>query len=133
MTDINDPDVRALLDAPTYAIISTLNPDGSILSNVIWLDSENGSVTVNSAVGRKWPTNLERDPHATILLMAPDNPYLFVEIRGTAAGTTEGADAHIDALAKKYLGVDEYPYRTPDEQRITYAITPQTVRLVKQG
>ncbi len=133
MSDLNDPDVRALLDAPTYAVISTLNPDGSILSNVIWLDSDNGAVTVNSAVGRKWPSNLERDPRATILLMAPDNPYHFVEIRGTATGTTEGADAHIDALAKKYLGVDEYPYRTPAEQRITYRITPENVRVVKQG
>jgi hypothetical protein len=64
--------------------------------------------------------------------MAPDNPFHFVEIRGIARGTTEGADEHIDRLAKKYLGVDEYPYRNPDEQRITYVIEPEVVRLVKQ-
>lgn len=133
MSDLNTPDVRALLDAPTYAVLSTNNADGSILSNVVWLDSENGAVTVNSAVGRKWPTNLERDPHVTILLMAPDNPYLFAEIRGTATGQTEGADEHIDSLAKKYLGEDKYPFRQPGEQRIKYVIAPDVVRLVKQG
>jgi PPOX class probable F420-dependent enzyme len=132
MANLNDPDVRALLDAPVYAVISTQNPDGSILSNVVWLDTEDGVIAVNSAVGRRWPTNLQRDSHATVLLMAPDNPFHFVEIRGIARGTTEGADEHIDRLAKKYLGVDEYPYRNPDEQRITYVIEPEVVRLVKQ-
>ena len=133
MSDLNTPDVRALLGAPTYAVLSTINPDGSILSNVVWIDSEDDKVTVNSAVGRKWPTNLERDPHVTVLLMSGDDPYTFVEIRGTATGQTDGADEHIDALAKKYLGQDEYPFRQPGEERITYAITPSVVRLVKQG
>jgi PPOX class probable F420-dependent enzyme len=133
MSDLNTPDVRALLDAPTYAVLSTINADGSILSNVVWLDSGDGTVTVNSAVGRKWPTNLDRDPHVTVLLMPADNPYMFVEIRGTAIGQTDGADEHIDGLAKKYLGQDTYPFRQPGEQRITYVITPDVVRLVKQG
>ena len=133
MSDLNTPDVRALLDAPTYAVLSTINPDGSILSNVVWIDSKDDKVTVNSAVGRKWPTNLERDPQVTVLLMASDNPYMFVEIRGTATGQTDGADDDINALAKKYLGQDEYPFRQPGEERITYVITPNVVRLVKQG
>lgn len=132
MTDLKDPDVRALLDTPTYAVISTQNADGSILSTVVWLDADTDTVAVNSAVGRKWPANLERDPHVTIMLIADGNAYHYVEIRGTAEGTTDGADAHIDRLAKKYLGVDEYPYRQAGEQRITYTIKPTHVRLVKQ-
>jgi PPOX class probable F420-dependent enzyme len=133
MTDIQRPEVRELLDAPTYAVISTNNADGSILSTVIWVDREQDKVTVNSAIGRQWPTNLERDPNVTILLMTPDNPYAFAEIRGTATGTTEGADEHIDHLAKKYIGQDRYPFRQPGEQRIKFTITPTKVRWVKQG
>jgi PPOX class probable F420-dependent enzyme len=132
MSDIHDPEVRALLDSPTYAVVSTKNEDDTILSTVVWIDSENGNVRVNSAVGRKWPTNLQRDPHVTVLLMAPDNPYHFVSIEGTAEASTDGADEHIDALAKKYLGKDEYPFRQPGEQRIKFTIKPDRVRLVKQ-
>jgi PPOX class probable F420-dependent enzyme len=132
MPDINHPEVRALLDAPTYAVISTRNSDGSILSTVIWVDTEGDELAVNSAVGRAWPTNLERDPNATLLLMDPANPYHFVEVRGTASGTTDGADEHINRLAKKYLGQDEYPFRQPGEERIKFTIRPTKVRLVKQ-
>ncbi len=62
-----------------------------------------------------------------------DNPYDYVEVRGTATGTTEGADAHIDRLAKRYLGLDSYPFRTPDEQRISYVVEPTRVRHQKRG
>jgi hypothetical protein len=61
----------------------------------------------------------------------PQNPYDFVEIRGTAQGSLEGADEHIDRLAKKYLGADEYPNRKPGEQRIKFLIRPDKVRRVK--
>lgn len=133
MTDLNDKDVQQLLANPNFAVISTLNSDGTILSNVVWVDARDGAVLVNTAVGRKWPTNLERDPNATVLVYAADNPYAFLEVRGEATGTTDGADEHIDSLAKKYLGKDEYPFRQPGEQRIKYTITPGKVRLVKQG
>jgi PPOX class probable F420-dependent enzyme len=131
MTDLNDTDVKELLAQPNFAVISTLNPDGSILSNVVWVGTENGSLAVNSAVGRKWPTNLERDPRTSVAVINSENPYSFVEVRGSAKGTLEGADEQIDALAKKYLGQDKYPYRQPGEQRIKYLITPEHVRLVK--
>ncbi len=132
MTDLQDANVQELLGRPNFGVISTLNPDGSILSNVIWVDTEDGSLAVNSAVGRKWPTNLERDPRTSVAVIDSENPYSFVEVRGSAAGTTDGADEHIDSLAKKYLGQDEYPYRQPGEQRIKYLISPDHVRFVKQ-
>jgi PPOX class probable F420-dependent enzyme len=132
MSDIRDPDVQALLAKPNFAVISTHNPDGTILSNVVWVDTEDGALTVNSAVGRKWPANLDRDPHANVVVIDSENPYSFVEVRGRAEGTTDGADEHIDALAKKYLGKDEYPYRQPGEQRIKFRISPEHVRFVKQ-
>jgi PPOX class probable F420-dependent enzyme len=132
MADIHDPEVRNLLEAPNHAVISTHNPDGSILSTVVWLDTENGTVSVNSAEGRRWPTNLEHNPEATVVVFDPANPYSYVEIEGTARSTTQDADDHIDRLAKKYLGQDEYPYRQPGEKRVKFVIEPERVRFVKQ-
>jgi PPOX class probable F420-dependent enzyme len=131
-TSLSDPQVRELLEQPNYATVSTINPDDSIHATVIWADTENGSVAINSAIGRKWPANLQRDPRVTLVIQEKDNPYNFVEIRGTATATTEGADEHINRLAKKYIGQDEYPYRQPGEERIKFVVTPEHVRHVKQ-
>ena len=111
---LNDPEVQRLLAEPNYAVISTLNPDGVDPGTVVWIDSEDGALAVNSAVGRTWPTNLERDPRITVLVYRPRQPRT-TSSRSAArrAGTTAGADAHIDRLAKKYLDLDEYPYRSP--------------------
>jgi PPOX class probable F420-dependent enzyme len=130
MASIDDPGVRELFEQPYFVVISTHNAHGSIRSTVIWADLEDGKVAVNSAVGRIWPSNLERDPRTTVFVYNPENPYQFVEVRGTASGTTEGADEHIDRLAKKYLGVDPYPSRRADEQRIKFLIEPDHVRYV---
>ena len=133
MATLTDQPVRELLEQPNYAIVSTLNADGSIHDTIVWISDEGDAVAVNSAVGRLWPTNLERDPRVTVLVYEAGNPYHFVEIRGTASGSLEGADEHINALAKKYIGQDEYPYRQPGEQRIKFVIEPGHIRHVKQG
>jgi PPOX class probable F420-dependent enzyme len=133
MANLNDPEVKKLLADANHAVISTRNPDDSILNTVVWINSEDDDVAVNSAVGRKWPANLERDPRATVLVMEQGNPYNYVEIRGTATGTEEGADEHINALTKKYINQDEYPFRQPGEQRIKFRIKPEHVRHQKQG
>jgi PPOX class probable F420-dependent enzyme len=132
VASIDDPGVRELLEKPNHAVISTLNADGSIHNAVIWVDLEDGAVAVNSAVGRVWPSNLERDPRVTVLVFDESNPYEYVEIRGSAKSTTEGVDEHIDRLAKKYLGQDTYPYRQPGEQRVKFLIVPDRVRHAKQ-
>jgi PPOX class probable F420-dependent enzyme len=132
MSNLNDPDVRALLEAPNFAVISTHNEDGSVHSTVVWMHPEDGALAVNSAIGRRWPSNLQRDPRATVVVADANNPYRFVEIRGRASAITEGAEQHIDALAKKYLGQDTYPFRQPGERRIKFLIAPERVRLVKQ-
>ena len=132
MASLNDQEVRALLASPNFAVLSTLNADGSIHDTVVWISAEDGAVAVNSAIGRKWPANLERDPHVTVLVYEGGNPYNYVEIRGTATGSTEGADEHINALSKKYIGQDEYPFRAPGEQRIKFVIRPDYVRHQQQ-
>ena len=133
MASLKDQPVRELLEQPNCAVISTLNEDGSILDTVVWISAENGAVAVNSAKGRKWPANLDRDPRVTVLVYEGNNPYNYVEIRGRASATTEGADEHINALTKKYMGQDEYPFRQPGEERVKFVIQPDHVRHQKQG
>ncbi|OAI39664.1 hypothetical protein AYO39_00300 [Actinobacteria bacterium SCGC AG-212-D09] len=133
MTSITDPGPQELLSAPNYAVVSTVNKDGSLHSTIVWVSSEGDEIAINSAVGRLWPTNLERDPHVSVVVFESGNPYHFVEIRGTATGSIDGADEHINALAKKYIDQDEYPFRQPGEQRIKFVIDPERVRYVKQG
>jgi PPOX class probable F420-dependent enzyme len=112
-------------------VLSCHNADGSILSTVVWVGYRDGQLFVNSAVDRRWPANLEHDPHATLVIMDPQNPYSFVEVRGTATGSTEHATDDINWLSNKYIGRD-YPYLQPGEQRITFVIEPSRVRFVKQ-
>ena len=126
-------DLAELLSKPNHAVLATINQDGSVHSTIIWIDVEGENVTFNSARGRVWPTNLERDPRATLLLLNEDNPYEYVEIKGTAELTTEGADEHIDTLAQKYINQDKYPWRTPEEQRVKVRVTPTRVRYAKAG
>ena len=133
MASLKDQPVRELLEQPNCAVISTLNEDGSILDTVVWISAENGAVAVNSAKGRKWPANLDRDPRVTVLVYEGNNPYNYVEIRGRASATTDGADEHINALTKKYMGQDEYPFRQPGEERVKFVIQPDHVRHQKQG
>lgn len=132
MAAITDPPVMRLLEQRNHAVVSTLNPDGSVHSTVVWVDLLDGQVAVNSAVGRTWPTNLENNPTITVLVYDEGNPYEYVEIRGTAASRLEGADGHIDRLAKKYLDADSYPFRQPEEKRISFLVTPAHVRHQKQ-
>jgi len=133
MASLNDDAVQSLLTAPHHAVISTKNADGSILSTVAWISLEDGELAVNSAEGRQWPANLDRDPTVTALVYPADNPYEYVEVQGTAAGTHDDADDHIDRLAHKYIGQEKYPFRGPDEVRKKYVITPTRVRHQKQG
>jgi PPOX class probable F420-dependent enzyme len=132
MASLDDGGVRAVLEPANYAVVSTLNEDGSIHCAVVWISLENGELAVNSARGRLWAGNLDRDPRVTAVVYPGDNPYDYVEVAGTATGTRDDADEHINRLAKKYIDQDEYPFRQPGEERIKYVITPRRVRHQKQ-
>jgi PPOX class probable F420-dependent enzyme len=119
-----------LLKGKNFVVVSTIRPDGTIHAAPAWVDVQDGRAVVNSAEGRAWPTNLKRDPRVTLTVQNLENPYEYVAIRGRVAEqTTEGADEHIDALAKKYLGQDTYPYRQPGEQRVILRIEPEHVHV----
>jgi PPOX class probable F420-dependent enzyme len=133
MTSLSDPNVRELLEQPNYAVVSTHNENGSIHSTMIWIALEDDrAVSINSSIGRLWPTNLQRDPRVALLVYDAGSPYNFVEIRGTAQATTDGADEHIDLLSRKYTGQAVYANRRPGERRIKFVVTPERVRLYKE-
>ncbi len=120
-----------LLKAKNFCHVATLRPDGSVHGVPVWVDVQDGRPVVNTAVGRAWPRNLERDPRVTLTVVNTENPYEYLEVRGREAERThEGADAHIDSLAKKYLGEDTYPYRQPDERRLIIRFEPEHARVV---
>jgi len=120
---------RELLEAPNFAAVATLRADGAPHVAPVWVDVADDHVLLNSARGRAWPRNLERDPRVTLVVQNHENPYEYVSIRGRVSEITEeDADAHIDALAKKYLGVETYPMRRAGERRIIVRIEPEHVR-----
>lgn len=111
------------LSKKAFAHMATLMPDGWPQVTPVWCDYEDGRVLVNSARGRIKDRNVRREPRVTLCLSDPDDPYRYLEIRGRVVEITEkGADAHIDKMARKYLGVDEYPYRKAGEVRVIYKI-----------
>ncbi|MCW3057233.1 MAG: class putative F420-dependent enzyme [Solirubrobacterales bacterium] len=119
-----------LLRDKNFAHVATLRADGSVQVAPTWVDVQDGLPVLNTAEGRAWPRNLERDPRITLEVQNMENPYEYVEIRGRVAERThDGADEHIDALAKKYMGVDEYPMRQPGEQRVIIRVQPEHVHL----
>ncbi|SRR5581483_5114071 len=112
-----------LFEKRAFGNLATLMRDGHPQVTPVWVDYDGTYVLFNSARGRQKDRNVRRDPRVAIAVQDPDNPYRYLEIRGRVVEITEeGADAHIDKLAKKYLGVDKYPYRTPGEVRVLYKI-----------
>lgn len=121
------PDLaKQLLDAPTFAVLSTVNPDGSAQSSVIWVKRDGDEILFSSIRGRRKTRNLERDPRASIVLINPANGYEYVEVRGTVSMTEEGGRELIDELSYKY---DGQPFRVeaPDVVRVVFRISPTHV------
>ena len=132
MADVLSEKARALIARPVLASLATLNPDGSPQITPLWIDLDGDDVVFNTAQGRKKARNLERDARVAVTVIDPDDSYNVVAFQGTVTDvTTDGADAHIDALAKKYLGVDSYPMRQEGEVRVR--ITVRTDRIAMQG
>ena len=120
--------VRKLLEQPNFGHLATVMPDGSPQVTPVWFDYDRGTIRVNSAKGRVKVTNMQKGAPVAIAIMDPENPYRYVQIRGKVKRVTEeGADRHIDSLAKKYLGKDKYPFAKPGEVRVLFEIEPTSV------
>ena len=117
-----------ILDKPAFAHLSTLMPDGGPQVSPVWIDTEGKWLIVNSATGRVKDKNMRRDPRVALSIQDPENPYRTLMIRGTVTKiTTDDAANHIDRMAKKYMGVDKYPYHQPGDERVLYYIEPNSV------
>ena len=104
---------KRFLDNPFVGVVTTLRPDGSPHSTVVWVDRLDGELSFNTARGRAKDRYLSADPRVSLLVVDPGDPYRWLSVSGTAELTEEGADAQIDKLASKYLGRDRYPGRSP--------------------
>jgi PPOX class probable F420-dependent enzyme len=120
---------KDILSKQTFAHLATLMPDGSPQVTPVWVDYEGDQIVVNTAEGRTKPQNMRNDPRVALSATDPDNPYEAVIVRGRVSEMThEVADEHIDAMAKKYLGQDTYPFRQMGEQRVKVYIEPEVVK-----
>lgn len=113
----------ALLQEPQIANVATVMSDGTPQVTPVWIDTDGEAVLFNTAKGRVKHRNLVRNPKVAISVVDKNDPFRILVVRGTAEFVDEGADDHIDRLAKKYLGVDTYPGHTDTEQRVIVRVT----------
>ena len=123
MADKIPDQYKDLFSKKAFANLATLMPDGSPQVTPVWFDFDGSHILVNSAKGRVKDKNMRRNKRVALSIVDPDNAYRHVAVQGDVVDITEqGADAHIDKLAKKYLGKDKYPFRGPGEERVIYKI-----------
>ena len=124
---IPDKYLDLLKQKKAFANLATVMPDGTPQVTPVWIDYADGVIRFNTAKGRVKARNLKVGSPVALAIMDPDEPYRYLQVRGRVRRVTEeGADAHIDSLAKKYLGKDKYPFRQPGEVRVMYEIEPQS-------
>ncbi|MFF7968483.1 PPOX class F420-dependent oxidoreductase [Streptomyces sp. NPDC007903] len=122
--------LKSLLDTPVFIVVGTVQPDGSPQMSPVWVKRDGDDVLISTTVDRRKEKNLKRDPRVTVVVMDPENPYEYAEIRGTAELTTEGGQALIDELSLKYTGkkyAEFNPASANDAERVVVRITPRKV------
>jgi PPOX class probable F420-dependent enzyme len=125
MAPIPEKYLDLLQQKTAFANLATTMPDGSPQVTPVWFDYKDGLIRINTAKGRVKARNMKKGVPVALAVMDPDNPYRYLQVRGHVGRVLEeGADAHIDSLAKKYLGKDKYPFAQPGEVRVTYEIEP---------
>ena len=124
MTKKLSPQEVELLNEPQIATVATVMADGSPQLTPVWIDTDGEAILFNTAKGRVKHRNLVRNPKVAVTVVDKDDFYRLVNVRGTAEIVEEGADDHIDKLAKKYLGADSYPWRKEDETRVIVRVIP---------
>jgi len=119
---------KDLVTKQTFAHLATLMPDGSPQVTPVWFDYDGTYILINTAKARLKDKNMRDQKKVALSILDPENPYRHMAVRGEVVEITEeGADAHIDKMAKKYLGKDKYPFRQPGEVRVLYKIRPEKI------
>ncbi|QGN06693.1 PPOX class F420-dependent oxidoreductase [Halorhabdus sp. CBA1104] len=120
---------QELFETATFAHVTTMTPAGEPHTTPVWVDydAEDNRLLVNTERGRRKERNVARDPTVSVSMVDPDDPYRFLSVTGEVAETTtEGAREHIDALAQRYMGEDEYP-NPIETERVLLRIRPVEV------
>lgn len=117
---------RDLLETTALIHVATIGPDGEPQSNPVWFDWDGENIKFSQTKTRQKYRNVERDPRIAVSLVDPENPYRYLEVRGEVTEVEEDPDNDfINAMAKKYLGMDEYPYHQPGDERIILYVKPE--------
>jgi PPOX class probable F420-dependent enzyme len=118
----------ALFGGKNWGTVVTLRADGSPHSTPVWIDTDGENVLFNTSMSRAKARHIERDPRVAITVLPSDDLQAgYVTVYGRATMSEEGGKEHIDKLANKYLGVDEYPWLQPGERRVIVTIHPEKV------
>jgi PPOX class probable F420-dependent enzyme len=133
MADKLEGRAEEIIAGKNYAHVAIPRSDGTVQTVMVWAHTENGDVVLNSQEGRVWPETLRHAGNATVTVTADGNPYEWVSVSGRLVEDThDGAEEHIDFLAKKYLDADTYPYRQPGQTRVKFVLRPERVTYFKQ-
>lgn len=128
---ITDENIVRLFEGRNFAFLATVRKDGSPQVTPTWIDRDNDTILINTAKGRVKQKNVSRDPRVSISLVDDQNPYSMVTISGKVTEqTSQGADEHIDKLARRYLDADKYPSHSPDIERVILKIKPEKIFFV---
>jgi PPOX class probable F420-dependent enzyme len=127
MTTLPD-EAKKLLDRPEFATVATLEPDGRPHLSVVWMGRDGDDILFSTIQGRRKTANLQRDPRITVLVYPKDDPYSYLEVRGSAELVDDPQKAYIEAMSQKYLG-KPYPWHSDDERRVVVRVHPEKVVL----
>jgi PPOX class probable F420-dependent enzyme len=119
--------VKKILEDKAYGHVITFDPSGKPQVTMVWMDVDGDDVVFNTAEGRLKPKNLQRDPRVIISVQDRNDPQSYLVFHGKATIAEAGADAHIDKLAKRFLGADKYPFRRPGEKRLIVRVKPDRI------
>ena len=112
-------------DTKAYAHVATIGPDGAPQNNPVWFDWDGSQLLFSQTTTRQKLKNVEREPRVALSILDPENPYRYLEIRGTVVEVQPDPDkAFIDRMAQKYLGEEKYPWNRPEDERVIVVVEP---------
>jgi PPOX class probable F420-dependent enzyme len=119
--------VKKILEDKAYGHVITFDESGKPQVTMVWVDVDGDDVVFNTAEGRLKPKNLRRDPRVIVSVQDRNDPQSYMVFHGKATVSEAGADAHIDKLAKRFLGAEKYPFRRPGEKRLIVRVKPDRI------